>query len=61
MIERGARRVATAVILEKPGKLAQPLKAEHVGFTCPDVFVVGYGMDANHKFRELPYVGVIEA
>jgi hypoxanthine phosphoribosyltransferase len=61
MLDRGANRVAVAVILEKPGKLAQPLKAEHVGFKCPDVFVVGYGMDANHQFRELPFVGVIES
>ena len=48
------------MLLEKPGKLAQPLVAEHVGFTCPDLFVVGYGMDVAHAFRELPYVGVVE-
>jgi hypoxanthine phosphoribosyltransferase len=60
MQKRGARRVAVAVLLEKPGKLAQPLKAEHVGFVCPDFFVVGYGMDVAHAFRELPYVGVVE-
>lgn len=58
--KRGARRVSVAVLLEKPGKLAQPLVAEHVGFTCPDLFVVGYGMDVAHAFRELPYVGVVE-
>ena len=60
MIKRGAARVGVAVLLEKPGKLAQPLKAEHVGFVCPDLFVVGYGMDAAHAFRELPFVGVVE-
>lgn len=60
MTKRGAKRVAVAVLLEKPGKLAQPLKAEHVGFVVPDLFVVGYGMDVAHAFRELPYVGVIE-
>jgi hypoxanthine phosphoribosyltransferase len=60
MIERGARRVGIAVLLEKPGKRAQPLIAEHVGFICPDLFVVGYGMDVAHAFRELPFVGVIE-
>ena len=60
MKKRGARKVAVAVLLEKPGKLAQPLKAEHVGFVCPDLFVVGYGMDVAHAFRELPFVGVIE-
>jgi hypoxanthine phosphoribosyltransferase len=60
MLQRGAARAAVAVLLEKPGKLAQPLKAEHVGFVCPDLFVVGYGMDAAHAFRELPFVGVVE-
>jgi hypoxanthine phosphoribosyltransferase len=60
MLERGARRVGIAVLLEKPGKRAQPLTADHVGFICPDLFVVGYGMDVAHAFRELPFVGVVE-
>ena len=60
MRERGAARVGVAVLLNKPGKLAQPLVAEHVGFVCPDLFVVGYGMDVAHAFRELPFVGVVE-
>ncbi len=57
---RGARRVLSAVLLEKPGKRAVSIKADYVGFTCPDYFVVGYGMDVAHSFRQLPYVGVIE-
>ena len=60
MLSRKAHRVGIAVLLEKPGKLAQPLKADHVGFSCPDLFVVGYGMDVAHAFRELPFVGVVE-
>jgi hypoxanthine phosphoribosyltransferase len=60
MLSRGASRVGIAVLLDKPGKLAQPIKADHVGFTCPDLFVVGYGMDVAHAFRELPFVGVVE-
>ena len=60
LMERGARKVGVAVLLEKSGKLAQPLTAEYVGFECPDVFVVGYGMDAAHAFRGLPFVGVVE-
>lgn len=60
MVERGARRVGVAVLLEKPGKRAIEMKADHVGFVCPDLFVVGYGMDAAHAFRELPFVGVVE-
>ena len=57
---RGARRVLTCVLLEKPGKRAVELKPDFVGFHCPDVFVVGYGMDVAHAYRQLPFVGVIE-
>jgi len=57
---RGARRVLTCVLLEKPGKRAVSLKADFIGFECPDLFVVGYGMDVAHAFRELPFVGVVE-
>jgi hypoxanthine phosphoribosyltransferase len=57
---RGAKRVLTCVLLEKPGKRAISLDADFVGFECPDLFVVGYGMDVAHAFRELPYVGVVE-
>jgi hypoxanthine phosphoribosyltransferase len=55
---RGAR-VMTAVLLEKPGKRSVAIKADFVGFTCPDVFVVGYGMDVAHSYRQLPFVGVV--
>lgn len=61
MAARGARRVMTCVLLEKPGKRAVNLHADFVGFVCPDYFVVGYGMDVAHAFRELPFVGVIES
>jgi hypoxanthine phosphoribosyltransferase len=61
MESRGARRVGVAVLLEKPGKRAAEVEADHVGFVCPDLFVVGYGMDVAHAFRELPFVGVVES
>ena len=54
---RGASRTLTAVLLEKPGHLAADIKADFCGFVCPDKFVVGYGMDMAHQFRELPFVG----
>ncbi|HMN84863.1 MAG TPA: hypoxanthine phosphoribosyltransferase [Bauldia sp.] len=60
MLSRGARRVGLAVLLDKTGKRAVGIEAEHVGFVCPDLFVVGYGMDVAHAFRELPFVGVVE-
>jgi hypoxanthine phosphoribosyltransferase len=56
---RGARRVLVAVLLEKRVTRAVEVKADFVGFTCPDVFVVGYGMDVGHSYRQLPYVGVV--
>ena len=60
LTKRGARRVMIAVMLEKPGKRAVVLDADFVGFLCPDLFVVGYGMDAAHRYRQLPFIGVVE-
>jgi hypoxanthine phosphoribosyltransferase len=55
--ERGAARVGIVVLLEKPGKRVASVEADFVGFVCDDVFVVGYGMDAAHKWRQLPFIG----
>lgn len=57
LMARGARRVMICTMLEKPGKRAVPIDADFVGFVCPDVFVVGYGMDVAHCYRELPFIG----
>jgi len=57
---RGADRVLTTVLLEKPNKRAVSIDADYVGFKCPDVFVIGYGMDVAHTYRQLPYVGVLD-
>lgn len=59
MLERGARKVEIAVLLDKTMKHQGDIVADHVGFDCPDHFVVGYGMDVAHAFRELPFVGVV--
>ena len=56
---RGARRVGVVVLLDKPGKRVAAVEADFVGFDCPDKFVVGYGMDKAHAFRELPFIGYI--
>src|SRR5919112_4621350 len=60
LMARGAKSVKTAVLLEKPGKRAVQIHPDYVGFTCPDVFVVGYGMDVAHSYRQLPFVGVLD-
>ncbi len=59
MTSRGAHKVAIAVLLDKTMKHKGDIVADHVGFECPDHFVVGYGMDVGHAFRELPFVGVV--
>jgi hypoxanthine phosphoribosyltransferase len=56
---RGARKVLLGVMLEKPHKRAVQINADYIGFKCPDEFVVGYGMDVAHNFRELPFIGVV--
>lgn len=60
MYERGAANVSIAVLLDKRSKREGTLEADHVGFECPDYFVVGYGMDVAYAFRELPFVGVVK-
>ncbi|MEI7669126.1 MAG: hypoxanthine phosphoribosyltransferase [Pseudomonadota bacterium] len=60
IIERGALSCRIAVLLEKPGKREVVMSADFVGFTIPDKFVVGYGLDYANYYRELPYVGVLD-
>ncbi len=57
---RGARRVLIAVMLEKPHKKQIEVSADFVGFSCPDRFVVGYGMDHAGRFRQLPFIGALD-
>ena len=61
LLSRGARRVAIAAMIDKPEGRRADIEADYVGFTCPNYFVVGYGMDAAHSWRELPYVGVFDS
>lgn len=54
---RGAGLIRTCVLLEKQAARAVAVVADFKAFECPDAFVVGYGMDVAHRYRELPYVG----
>jgi hypoxanthine phosphoribosyltransferase len=56
---RGAKSINTCVLLNKPIPRAVQVEANFKAFDCPELFVVGYGMDVGHKYRELPYVGYI--
>ncbi|MCR4265510.1 hypoxanthine phosphoribosyltransferase [Nitratireductor sp. ZSWI3] len=60
MLSRGAKSVSIAVLLDKHSRRQTTVDADFVGFECPDYFVVGYGMDVAHAFRELPFVGVVK-
>ena len=57
VVARGAARVLTCVLLDKPVERAADIVADFSAFECPKVFVVGYGMDLAHRLRELPFVG----
>ncbi|MGI9421735.1 MAG: hypoxanthine phosphoribosyltransferase [Hyphomicrobiaceae bacterium] len=59
LTERGARRIATCVLLDKPVPRAAEITADFRAFECPDVFVIGYGMDMAYRYRELPFVGQV--
>ena len=60
--EKGAASVKICTLLDKPArrKPGITLKADYVGFTIPNAFVVGYGLDFNEYYRNLPYVGVLK-
>jgi len=56
---RGPRSVRTACLLSKPSRRKIDVKVEYVGFTIEDQFVVGYGLDVDEKYRNLPFIGVV--
>lgn len=59
-LENGAASVKLASMLDKPDRRKVEIEGDYVGFTIPDEFVVGYGLDYAQKYRNLPYVGKIE-
>ncbi|MFA5719423.1 MAG: hypoxanthine phosphoribosyltransferase [Acholeplasmataceae bacterium] len=57
---RGANSVEVVTLLDKPGGRLIPFTPKYIGITIPKVFVVGYGLDYNEYYRNLPYVGVLK-
>ena len=53
------RRIKTCVLLDKPSRRVEKIRADYVGFSIPDLFVVGYGLDFAERYRNLPFVGVL--
>jgi len=54
------RSIRTAVLVLKQGKQQVSMRPDYVGFEIPDVFVVGYGLDYNDAYRNLPYLAALE-
>ncbi|MBQ9391393.1 MAG: hypoxanthine phosphoribosyltransferase [Lachnospiraceae bacterium] len=59
-VQRKAKSVKICSLLDKPERREVNVDIDYVGFTIPDKFVVGYGLDYDQKYRNLPYVGVVE-
>ena len=53
------RRIKICVLLDKPSRRTEEIKADYTGFEIPDLFVVGYGLDFAERYRNLPFVGVL--
>ncbi len=57
---KGAKEIKIVTLLDKPARREKAIEADYVGFVVPDEFVIGYGLDYNQKYRNLPYIGVIK-
>jgi hypoxanthine phosphoribosyltransferase len=55
----GPRQIKICVLLDKPARRVEQIDPDYVGFTIPNYFVVGYGLDYAEKYRNLPFVGVL--
>ena len=58
---RGPRSLRTACLLSKPSRRKVNVRVDFIGFTIEDHFVVGYGLDFSEKYRNLPYIGVLDS
>ena len=57
---RNPASLKLCTLLDKPSRRTKPIEADYVGFTVPDEFVVGYGLDYDELYRNLPYIGVLK-
>jgi hypoxanthine phosphoribosyltransferase len=55
------RRLKTCVLLDKASRRTTTVEADYVGFSIPDLFVVGYGLDYAERYRNLPFIGVLRS
>lgn len=59
ILDRGAARVRTCALLDKPSRRIAKIEADYIGFKVEDLFVVGYGLDYDSRYRELPYISSV--
>lgn len=52
--------IRICTLLDKPDRRVKPISADYCGFSIPDAFVVGYGLDYDEKYRNLPYIGILK-
>lgn len=57
---RGPKSLALCTLLDKPERRVVDVKVDYTGFQIPDEFVVGYGLDYDQRYRNLPYIGVVK-
>ena len=57
---RGAKTVRLCTLMSKPSRRVVDVPVDYIGYEIPDEFVVGYGLDYAQRYRNLPYVGVVE-
>ncbi len=60
LASRKPRSLEVCALLSKEGKQRVPIQCKYVGFSIPDEFVVGYGLDFAERYRNLPYVGILK-
>ncbi len=60
LLRREPASLKLCVMLDKPSRRTTPIKADYVGFSIPDAYVVGFGLDFDQGYRQLPYVGVLK-
>ena len=58
--DRGPASLKLCTLLDKPERRVTDVKVDYTGFEIPDEFVVGYGLDYDQRYRNLPYIGVVE-
>lgn len=60
LMNKGAKEVKVVSLLDKPDRRVVDIEADYVGFTIPNEFAVGFGLDYNQYYRNLPYIGVLK-